>query len=85
MQTMNRLLPAVIIEPVAGRSEEIALGAMDQELTVSVAVFAKGDTPDNAADASVLSQAAVFGKYARIHADVTNTNPVKITVIGILK
>lgn len=40
---------------------------------------------DNAADASVLSQAAVFGKYARIHANVTNTNPVTITVIGILK
>jgi hypothetical protein len=40
---------------------------------------------DNAADASVLSQAAVFGKYARIHANVTNSNPVTLTVIGILK
>lgn len=40
---------------------------------------------DNAADASVLSQAAVFGKYARVHANVTNTEPVTITAIGILK
>lgn len=48
-------LPAVIIEPTAARSEEIALGAMDHELTVSVAVFAKGDTPDNAADSTLLA------------------------------
>ena len=39
----------------------------------------------NAADASVLSQAAVFGKWARVYADVTNTNPVTITAIGIMK
>lgn len=39
----------------------------------------------NAADASVLAQAAVFGKYARIYADVANTNPVTLTVMGILK
>lgn len=48
-------LPAVIIEPVSGRGEEIALGAMDHELSVSVAVFARGDTPDNAADATLLA------------------------------
>lgn len=40
---------------------------------------------DNAADASVLSQAAVFGKWARVYADVANTNPVTITAIGIMK
>lgn len=40
---------------------------------------------DNAADASVLSQAAVFGKWARVYADVTNSNPVTITAIGIMK
>lgn len=48
-------LPAVIIEPAGCRSEELALGVMDHELTVSVAVFAKGDTPDNAADATLLA------------------------------
>lgn len=48
-------LPAIIIEPVAGRSEEIALGAVEHELTVSVAVFAKGDTPDSTADATLLA------------------------------
>lgn len=40
---------------------------------------------DNAADASVLSQAAVFGKWARVYADVANSNPVTVTVIGIMK
>ncbi len=40
---------------------------------------------DNAADAAALSQAAVFGKWARVYADVTNTNPVTITAIGIMK
>lgn len=40
---------------------------------------------DNAADAAALSQQAVFGKWARVYKDVTNTNPVTVTVIGILK
>lgn len=39
----------------------------------------------NADDASLLQQVAVFGKYARVKADVTNNNPVTLTVIGILK
>ena len=48
-------LPAVIIEPRSCSSSEIALGAMDHDLTVSIAVYAKGDTPDNAADATLLA------------------------------
>jgi hypothetical protein len=48
-------LPAVIIEPDAAQSMEIALGAMDHELTVSIAVYAKSDTPDNGADATLLA------------------------------
>ncbi|MFZ1769137.1 MAG: hypothetical protein WAU00_08070 [Caldilinea sp.] len=39
----------------------------------------------NAADASVLNQQTVFGKYARVYSDVTNTSPVTVTAIGILK
>ena len=39
----------------------------------------------NADDASLLQQVAVFGKWARVKADVTNSNPVTLTVIGILK
>jgi hypothetical protein len=39
----------------------------------------------NEADASVLAQAAVFGKYARVYADVNDTDAVTLTVIGILK
>ena len=48
-------LPAVIIEPVGVESTELALGAMDHDLTVTVAVYAKGDTPDTAADATLLA------------------------------
>lgn len=39
----------------------------------------------NAADGAALSQQAVFGKYARVYADVSNTNPVTLTVIGVMK
>ena len=48
-------LPAVIVEPDSARSEELALGAMDHELVVRVEVLAKGDTPDSAADATLLA------------------------------
>lgn len=48
-------LPAVIIEPVSASASEIAMSAMDHELFVTVAVYAKGDTPDNAADATLLA------------------------------
>lgn len=48
-------LPAVLIEPVGCQTGEIVLGAMDHELTVAVAVLANGDTPDNAADATLLA------------------------------
>lgn len=40
---------------------------------------------NNAADASLLQQVSVFGKYARVFANVTNSNPVTVTVIGVLK
>ena len=39
----------------------------------------------NVADASVLTQQAVFGKFARINADVSNANPVTVSVYAILK
>ncbi len=39
----------------------------------------------NAADGAALSQQMVFGKYARVYADVANTNPLTVTVIGVLK
>lgn len=39
----------------------------------------------NADDASLLQQVALFGKWARVKADVTNSNQVTVTVIGILK
>lgn len=48
-------LPAVVIEPRSSSSSEIALGAMDHELTVTVAIYAKGDTPDSTADATLLA------------------------------
>ena len=38
-----------------------------------------------AADANNLAQFYVFGRYARVYATVTNTNPITTTVIGVLK
>jgi hypothetical protein len=37
------------------------------------------------ADTSTLAQYALFGRYARVYADVTNSNPVTITVLGLAK
>jgi len=39
----------------------------------------------NSADAALLQQVNVFGKYARVKADLTNNNPLTVTVIGVLK
>ncbi len=40
---------------------------------------------NNAADAALLSQYAVFGRFARLYATVTNSNPVTVTAIGLGK
>ena len=48
-------IPAIVITPDAEEAEEKLLGVMDAELTVTVAIYAKGDTPDNAADALLAS------------------------------
>lgn len=48
-------LPAVVIEPAAESASEIVLGYMDRRLQVAIHVFAKGDTPDGAADATLSS------------------------------
>lgn len=39
----------------------------------------------NDADATSLQQYAVFGKLARVNADVANTNPVTVSVIAVTK
>ena len=39
----------------------------------------------NAADAGDMQQYAVFGRYLRAYATVTNSNPVTVTVIGVVK
>lgn len=39
----------------------------------------------NAADAAVLNQYYNFGRYTRVYGDVTNSNPVTVTVIGVAK
>lgn len=39
----------------------------------------------NAADANVMAQHAVFGRLARINVDVTNSNPITISVIAVGK
>jgi len=40
---------------------------------------------NNAADAGDMQQYAVFGRYLRAYATVTNSNPVTVTVIGVVK
>jgi hypothetical protein len=40
---------------------------------------------NNAADAGDMQQYAVFGRYLRAYATVVNTNPVTVTVIGVVK
>jgi hypothetical protein len=46
-------LPAIVVEPVSEQAEELSLGYIDRRLTVGINVYAKGDTPDNAADSTL--------------------------------
>ena len=46
-------LPAIIIEPQSERADEAVLGRTDRSLDVAINVYAKGDTPDTAADATL--------------------------------
>lgn len=46
-------LPAVIVTPQSEEAVESVLGLMDRRISVGVDVYAKGDTPDNAADATL--------------------------------
>lgn len=55
-------LPAVIVSPDSASGEEFVLGSTDHDLTVAVFILAKGDTPDSAADATVVAvHAAIMG------------------------
>ena len=45
-------LPAVVILPAAEDANEDVMGREDANLSVDLEVYAKGDTPDNAADAT---------------------------------
>lgn len=38
-----------------------------------------------AIDTNSLQQYAIFGRYARVYADVENTNPLTVTVIGVAR
>ena len=46
-------LPAVVILPASEDANEEVLGREDASLSVDLEVYAKGDTPDNAADATL--------------------------------
>ncbi len=48
-------LPAIVIEPDREDAEESMLGVMDATLDVQISLYARGDTPDNAADALLSS------------------------------
>ena len=40
---------------------------------------------NNAADASDITRIPAFGRFARINQDVTNSNPITITLLGLAK
>ena len=40
---------------------------------------------NNVTDTNDLQQFQLFGRHACVYADVTNTNPVTITVLGVVK
>lgn len=40
---------------------------------------------NNAADATDITRVPVFGRYARINQNVTNSNPITITLLGIAR
>lgn len=46
-------LPAIVITPVSDVSADSLLGVVDRVLTVDIAVYARGDIPDQAADSLV--------------------------------
>ena len=46
-------LPAVIVTPAAEDANEDVMGREDATLTVDLDVYARGDAPDNAADATL--------------------------------
>ena len=49
-------LPAIVIAPVSEAASELVLTKADRQLSVSITIYAKGDTPDSAAD-TILSAA----------------------------
>jgi hypothetical protein len=53
-------LPAVIVEPDSETAEELVLGVTDAELRVAVRIFAEGDAPDSAADATLAAAHAAL-------------------------
>jgi hypothetical protein len=53
-------LPAVEIEQGGMQSGELAIGVTDHQLIVTVAVVAKGDTPDSTADPVLLAAHAAL-------------------------
>lgn len=53
-------LPAVVIEPLRDEAGPTALGRDDHRLTVAIHALARGDTPDTAADAILVSIASTL-------------------------
>jgi hypothetical protein len=46
-------LPAVVVEPINESASEELVGVIYRRLEVGIVVYAKGDTPDNAADTAI--------------------------------
>lgn len=53
-------LPAVVVEPGRQSGQEVMLGVMDHEFEIACRVFARGDVPETAADATIAALHAVM-------------------------
>ena len=60
-------LSAVILTPQAEEASEAVLGQLDRRLTVAVDIYAKGDTPDNAADTDLAAAWAALSGAAALN------------------
>lgn len=58
-------LPAVVVEPGRQAGQETMLGVMDHEFEIACRVFAQGDVPETAADATIAAMhAALFANLS---------------------
>lgn len=75
------------VDMTLGNATTVSL--QQTNINPTVGPFNTADTiatvPATPADADVMKEAAVFGRWNCVFVDVTNTNPISITVLGVAK